>query len=76
MLPRAEPCINLEGKFNPAGSMWMISLRTGKIATRDQFVIRPMPGIVIDKLNEQAARQGYTGGVGPTLEFPHVLEDE
>ena len=54
----------------------MLSLRTGKIMTRDQFVIQLMPDIVIDKLTEQAARQGYTRGADPTLKFPHVLEDE
>ena len=54
----------------------MLSLRTGKIVTRDPFVIQPMPDIVIDKLTEQAARQGYTRGADPTLEFPHILEDE
>ena len=76
MLPRAEPCIALGGKFNHTGSVWMLSLRTGKIVTRDQFMIQPMPDIVIDKLAEQAARQGYTRGADPTLEFPNVLEDE
>ncbi len=43
---------------------------------RDHFVIQPMPDIVIDKLTEQAARQGYTRGAAPMLEFSHVLEDE
>jgi hypothetical protein len=54
----------------------MLSLRTGKIVTRDQFVIQPMPDIVIDNLTEQAARHRYTRGADPTLEFPHVLEDK
>ncbi len=54
----------------------MLSLRTGNILTRDQFVIQPMPDIVIDKLTDPAARQGYTRGVDPTLEFLNVLEDE
>ncbi len=35
MLPRAKPYIALGGKFNHAGSVWMHSLRTGKIVTRD-----------------------------------------
>ncbi len=76
MLPRAEPCIALGGKFNHIGNVWMLSLRTDKIVTRDQFVIQPMPDIVIDKLTEQATRQGYTRGADPTLKFPNVLEDE
>jgi hypothetical protein len=35
MLPRAEPCIALGGKFNLTGSVLMLSLRTNKIVTRD-----------------------------------------
>lgn len=76
MLPRAEPCIALGGKFNHTGSVLMLSLRTNKIVTRDQFVIQPMPDIVINKITELANRQGYTRGADPTLEFPHVLEED
>ena len=76
MLPRAEPCIALGGKFNHTGSVLMLSLRTNKIVTRDQFVIQPMPDIVINKITELATRQGYTRGADPTLEFPHVLEED
>jgi hypothetical protein len=76
MLPRAEPCVTLGGKINHTESVWMLSLRTGKIVTRDQFVIQPMPDIVIDKLTEQAARQEYTRSADPTLEFPNVLKNE
>ncbi len=54
----------------------MLSLRTGKIVTRDLFVSQPMSDIVIDKLAEQASRQGYTRGADPMLEFPNVFEDE
>ncbi len=54
----------------------MLSLRTDKIVMRDQFVIQPMPDIVIDKLTEKAASQGYTRGAEPTLEFTNVFEDE
>ena len=76
MLPRAEPFIALGGKLNHTGSVWMLSLKTGKVVTRDQFVIQPMPEVVIAKLNEHAARQGYVRGADPTLEFPHILEEE
>jgi len=55
MLPRAEPCITLGGKFNLTGSVLMLSLRTNKIITRDQFVIHPMPDIVINKQDHRAS---------------------
>ena len=76
MLPRAEPCIALGGKLNPTGSVWMLSLKTYKIVTRDQFIIQPMPELVIAKITEVAARQGYSRGQDPTLEVPDVLEEE
>ena len=73
-LPRAEPCIALGGKFNLTGSVLMLSLRTNKIITIDQFVIQPLPDIAIIKITELATRQEYTRGADPTLEFPHALE--
>ena len=76
MLPRAKPCIALGGRFIHTKSVWMLSLRTGKIATRNKFVIQSMPDIVIDNPSEQAARQGYARGADPKLEFTRVLEDE
>jgi hypothetical protein len=75
MFPRAEPCIALGGKFNHTGSVIMLSLRTNKIVTRDQFVIQPMPDIVINKIKKMATRQGYTRGADPTLEFYRALEE-
>jgi len=35
-----------------------------------------MPDIVINKITEQATRQGYTGGEDPTLEFIQALEED
>jgi hypothetical protein len=46
-LPRADPLIALGGKLNHTWSVWMLSLKTGKVVTRDQFVIQPMPEVVI-----------------------------
>ena len=76
MGPRCEPFIALGGKGNPTGSVWMLSLKTNKVVTRDQFVILPMPDIVVEKITKQALRQGYSRGEDPTLEFPAVLEDD
>ena len=54
----------------------MLSMKTYKVVTRDQFVIQPMPDLVIVKITELAIRQGYSRGVDPTLEIPDVLEEE
>ncbi len=58
MRPRVEPCIALGGKLNLTGSMWMLSMKTYKVVTRDQFVIQPMPELIIVKIAELATRQG------------------
>jgi hypothetical protein len=76
MGPRAGQFIALGGKGGPTGSVWMLSLRSNQVVTRDQFVILPMPDIVVKKITEQAHRQGYTRGEDPTLEFPEIIEDE
>ena len=54
----------------------MLSLRSNQVVTRDQFVLLPMPDLDVQKITEQAHRQGYTRGEYPTLEFPDILEDE
>jgi hypothetical protein len=54
----------------------MLSLRSNQVVTRDQFVILPMPDIVVKKITEQAHRQGYTRGEDPTLESSEIIEDE
>ena len=76
MGPRAGQFVALGGKGGPTGSVWMLSLRSNQVVTRDQFVLLPMPDIVIKKITEQAHRQGYTRGEDPTLEFPDIVEDE
>ena len=76
MRPRVEPCSALGGKLNLTGSVWMLSMKTYKVVTRDQFVIQPMPERVLVKITELATRQGYSRGVDPTLEIPDVLEEE
>jgi hypothetical protein len=76
MGPRAGQFIALGGKGGPTGSAWMLSLRSNQVVTRDQFILVPMPDLVVQKITEQAHRQGYSRGEDPTLEFPDILEDE
>jgi hypothetical protein len=54
----------------------MLNMKTYKVVTRDQFVMQPMPELVIVKITELATRQGYSRGVDPTLEIPDVLGEE
>jgi hypothetical protein len=59
MLSRVEPCIALGENYNHAERVWMLNVKVRQGRDVGLFVIRLMPGIVIDKLTEQAARQGY-----------------
>ena len=54
----------------------MLNLRTNQVVTRGQFVLAHMPHIVVQKITEQALRQGYARGVEPALEIPNVLDEE
>ena len=56
--------------------MWMLSLRSNQVVTRDPFFILLMPDIVVKKITEQSHCQGYTRGEDPTLEPPEIIEDE
>ncbi len=62
MGPRAAKFVALGGKGGPTGSGWMLSLRLNQVVTPDQFVILPMPDIVVEKITQQAHCQGYTRG--------------
>lgn len=55
---RTEDCIAMLPTGNRTGSVKMISIITGKLVTRDQFKILPMPLSVITRLNEMAAAEG------------------
>ncbi len=66
----------LAAKGGPTGSVWILSLRSNQVVTRDQFVLLPMPDLVIQKIREKAHRQGYTRGEDPTFEFLDILEKE
>ena len=55
---RTEDCIAMVPTGSRAGSVKMMSLSTGKMVTRDQFRILPMPLSVINRLNEMALAEG------------------
>ena len=55
---RTEDCIVMLPTGNRTGSVKMMSLATGKLVTRDQFKLLPMPSTVVDKLNDMAAKEG------------------
>jgi hypothetical protein len=76
MRPRVEPCNTLGGRLGLSGSVWMLIMKPYKVVTRDQFVIQPMPELVIDKITKLETRQGYSRGVDPTPEILDVLEEE
>ncbi len=71
--PRAGQFIALSGKGGPTGSVWMLNLRSNQVVTRNHFFNLPVPDIFVQKIMEQAHRQGYTRGADPTLEIPDVL---
>ena len=58
MASRTEDCIVMLPTHNRTGSFKMLSLATGKIITRDQFKILPMPQSVIQTLNLMAMKEG------------------
>ena len=58
MTSRTEDCIVMLPTQNRTGSFKMLSLATGRIVTRDQFKILPMPQSVIMTLNAMALREG------------------
>ena len=58
MSSRTEDCVVMLPSHNRTGSFKMLSLATGKIVTRDQFKILPMPQSVIMTLNAMAVREG------------------
>ena len=49
---------------NRTGTVRMLSLATGKLVNRDQFIILPMPESVINRFNELALADGRIKGTG------------
>ena len=60
MKSRTEDCIVMLPTGNRTGSVRMLSLATGRIVTRDQFKIMPMPTSVIQRMNALAKENGRT----------------
>jgi hypothetical protein len=58
MESRTEDCIVMLPTHNRTGSFKMMSLSSGRIVSRDQFKILPMPQSVIQTLNSWAIREG------------------
>ena len=58
MTSRTDDCIVMLPTHSRTGSFKMLSLATGKVVTRDQFKILPMPQSVIATLNAMAVREG------------------
>ena len=58
MASRTEDCVVMLPTGNRTGSVKMLSLATGKIVTRDNFKVLPMPLSVITQLNNMAIKEG------------------
>ena len=58
MAARTEDCIAMLPTGNRTGSVKMLSIATGKMVSRDQFTILPMPSSVIERLNAMAVAEG------------------
>ena len=69
MAPRTEDCIVMLPTGNRTGSVKMMSIRTGKLVTRDQFKLLPMPSSVITRLNEMAAAEGRVAGTRSSIVY-------
>lgn len=63
--PRTQGCIALMPTDNMTGTIYCYHILTGRIITRDQFVIVPTPDALIDRIDSLASKQGYTRGVEP-----------
>ena len=58
MAARTEDCVAMLPTGNRTGSVKMMSISTGRLVTRDQFTILPMPSSVIHKLSDMAVAEG------------------
>ena len=56
--PRTEDCVVMLPLGNRTGTVRMLSLTTGKLVNRDQFIIMPMPESVIKRMNALALADG------------------
>ena len=61
---RTEDCVVMLPLGNRTGTVRMLSLATGKLVNRDQFIILPMPESVIKRMNALALADGRVKGKG------------
>lgn len=66
---RTEDCIVMLPTGNRTGSVKLMSIKTGKLVTRDQFKLLPMPSTVIARLNEMAAGEGRKIGTRSNMVY-------
>ena len=69
MSARTEDCIVMLPVGSRRGSVKMLSVRTGKLVTRDQFKLLPMPSTVIVRLNKMAAKEGRKPAVRTNMVY-------
>jgi hypothetical protein len=67
-IARTDTCIALMPRDNRTGSFWAFNVNTNAPVVRDHFVRRPMPELLIAKLNRSAAAQGHSRGPAPLLD--------
>lgn len=67
MSARTDDCIVMLPTGNRTGTVKMMSLTTGRIVSRDQFRLLPMPDSAIARMNDLARREGRNTTVTPTL---------
>lgn len=71
---RTEGCIALLPLGNLAGSVRMFALKTGRLVTRDQFHVLPMPDNVIAHLNQLADLEGIFGSEAEHDEHDQLVD--
>ena len=74
---RTDDCIVMLPTGNCTGSVKMLSLATGRIVTRDQFRVLPMPLSAINRLNELALKDGRKLTIRTDNDYaapPHAAE--
>ena len=63
-----DDCIVMLPTGNRTGTVKMLSLTTGRIVSRDQFRMLPMPDSAIARLNDLARKEGRSKTLAPTSE--------
>ena len=71
---RTEDCVVMLPLGNRTGTVRMLSLTTGKLVNRDQFIIMPMPESVIKRLNALALADGRVMGKSELVGTDNINE--